>query len=473
MIILLFKVTAISQNPDLVISNPKILNVENGSVILDHDILVNGNVITGIVPHKKNYGKSVKVINAENLYAIPGLWDMHVHAVWPEWFDVCNPLMVAYGVTGFREMWGELKLADTIRKKMAEGKIPFQRFIIAGGLVDGAVPIWPGSQAADSPERGVQLVDSLYNAGADFIKVYSRLTPETFNAIAKRCNELHIKFAGHVPTKVNLVDASNAGMYSMEHLYGLWDVFSDIEDSIFMLANKIDYAHGAPATTGAQSAERLAMLLRSQIVPAKVQQVCAVLKANQTWIVPTSIVRKGISYMDVLDTVPDPRFEYLPREVTEGWKTKNDFRVRSRTAKDWQDAKMFYEKGNEFVGLLHENKVPMLAGTDFPNPYCFPGSSLHEELQLLNDEGLTPLEALQTATLNPAKYLNKTDSLGTIAAGKYADILLLAENPLTDISNTRKIEGLCVNGKFYDKQELEGLKEMAKQISRKANEAAK
>jgi len=123
--------------------------------------------------------------------------------------------------------------------------------------------------------------------------------------------------------------------------------------------------------------------------------------------------------------------------------------------------------------LLHENKVPMLAGTDFPNPYCFPGSSLHEELQLLNDEGLTPLEALQTATLNPAKYLNKTDSLGTIAAGKYADILLLAENPLTDISNTRKIEGLCVNGKFYDKQELEGLKEMAKQISRKANEAAK
>jgi hypothetical protein len=248
-------------------------------------------------------------------------------------------------------------------------------------------------------------------------KVYSRLTPETFNAIAKRCKELNMKFAGHVPTKVNLVDASNAGMYSMEHLYGLWDVCSDIQDSIFMLANKIDYAHGDRATTGAQSAERLAMLSRSEIVPAKVEQVCTVLKANETWIVPTSIVRKGISYMDVLDTVADARFEYLPREVTDGWKIKNDFRVKSRTAKDWQDAKMFYEKGNEFVGLLQENKVPMLAGTDFPNPYCFPGSSLHEELQLLKEEGLTPLEALQAATLNPAKYLNKTDSLGTIVPG--------------------------------------------------------
>ena len=108
----------------------------------------------------------------------------------------------------------------------------------------------------------------------------------------------------------------------------------------------------------------------------------------------------------------------------------------------------------------------MLAGTDFPNPYCFPGSSLHDELELLNEGGLTTLEALQTATINPAKYLNKTDSLGTIAANKYADILLLAENPLTNISNTKKIEGLCANGRFYTKEDLEALKEKAKNISK-------
>jgi len=215
------------------------------------------------------------------------------------------------------------------------------------------------------------------------------------------------------------------------------------------------------------------MLLRSKIVPGKVEKVCAVLNVNHTWIVPTSIVRKGTGYMDVLDTVKDERFDYLPHDITDGWKIKNDFRFRNRTPKDWEDSKTFYKKGNSFVTLLHENNVAMLAGTDFPNPYCFPGSSLHEELQLFNDAGLTPLEALQTATLNPAKYLNKTDSLGTIAPNKYADILLLSGNPLADISNTKKIAGLCVNGKFYNRKDLDALKGSAKELSEKMNGPAK
>jgi hypothetical protein len=452
---------------DLVISNPKIIDVENGSILLNHDILIRGNVIVGIVPHKKIYAKSIKLVDAQNMYAIPGLWDMHVHALYPGFFEISNLLMLANGVTGFRDMWGDMSLADTVKIKMQSGEIPFQRFIVAGGLVDGAIAIWPGSQVADSPERGIEIVDSLYKAGSDFIKVYSRLTPETFNAIAKRCKELNIKFAGHVPTKVNLVDASNAGMYSMEHLYGLADVFSDIEDSIRMLTAKIDFARGDPATTAALSADRLNMLLRSKVVPAKVEKVCGVLRANHTWIVPTSVVRRGISYMDVLDTVKDERLDYLPYELTDGWKIKNDFRVRNRSEKDWEDAKAFYKKGNDFVTLLHKNNVPMLSGTDFPNPYCFPGYSLHDELQLMNEAGLTPLEVLQTATINPAKYLNKTDSLGTIPPNKYADILLLAENPLTNISNTKKIEGLLVSGKFYNKQDLESLKQRAKDFSKK------
>ena len=171
--------------------------------------------------------------------------------------------------------------------------------------------------------------------------------------------------------------------------------------------------------------------------------------------------------MDVLDTVKDERMDYLPLELTDGWKIKNDFRVKNRSGKDWEDAKAIYKKGNDFVTLLHKNNVPMLAGTDFPNPYCFPGFSLHDELQLMNQAGLTPLEVLQTATISPAKYLNKTDSLGTIAPNKYADILLLAENPLTDISNTKKIEGLLVNGKFYNKQDMESLKQRAKDFSKK------
>ena len=439
------------ENIDFVISNSKIINVEDGSVISDHDILIKGNIIVDIVPHRKTYYKSVKIIDANNLYSIPGLWDMHVHAIWPEWFEICNPLMTAYGVTGFRDTWGDLKLADTIRRRMAAGEIPFQRFILAGGLIDGFRPIWPTSQVADSPAEGIRLVDSLHKAGADFIKVYSRLKPEVFYAIAKRCKELNIKFAGHVPEKVRLIDAANAGMYSMEHLTGVTEAFSDIEDSIFAVINKIDYS-ADPKTFGPLSMERLNLLVKSKIVPGKVENVIAVLKKNHTWIVPTMVAKRGISYMDEMGKEKDDRLSYLPNDISFSWKPENDFRVKNRVPQQWKDVKTLYQNGVSQLTLLIKNNIPLVAGTDFPNPYCFPGSGIHDEFELMTGAGLSPLQALQSATLNAAKFLGKTDSLGTVAANKYADILLLSENPLINISNTRKIEGLFVNGKFYNKK---------------------
>ncbi len=454
---------------DLVISNPKIINVEDGTILLNHDILIKGNIITAIVLHSNNYERSIKIIDASNQYAVPGLWDMHVHALNKGYFEFSNPLMVANGITGFRDTWGGLLFADTVRKKMQTGEIAFQRFILSGNLIDGAEKIWRNSQEAATPQRGIELVDSFYKKGAGFIKVYSRLTPETFTAIAKRCKELNIKFAGHVPQKVKLIDASNAGMYSMEHLYGMTEAFSDIEDSIFQVADKINFASGDTAVRSRLVAERQGMLLRSKTVPEKVKKVSEVLISNNTWIVPTLLVLRGFYYMDVLEKVKDDRFDFLPFPMTDGWKVINNFGTSGRPPQYWINAKIRYQKNIEDLGLLNKNKVPLLAGTDFPNPYCIPGFGLHDEFELMNKAGLTPLEVLRSATLNPAKYLDKTDSLGTIAANKYADILLLSENPLTSISNTRKIEGLVVNGKFYNKSELEKLKQKAKDISQKMN----
>jgi hypothetical protein len=464
--------TGSNEDIDFVISNSKIINTEDGSIKEGHDILIKGNIIGAIVPHRKSYDRSVKIIDGNNLFTIPGLWDMHVHAIWSGWFDVCNPLMVAYGVTGFRDTWGELKLADTIRRKMAAGEIPFQRFILSGNLIDGSRPIWPTSQVADSPSEGTRLVDSLYKAGADFIKVYSRLKPEVFFAIAKRCKELNMKFAGHVPEKVKLVDAANAGMYSMEHLTGVTEAFSDIEDSIFALINKTDYT-GDPKTFGPLMMERLNLLVKSKIVPEKAAKIIDAFKKNHTWIVPTMLAKRGISFMDVMSKEKDERLNYLPEMISFGWKPENDFRVKSRTPQQWLDVKTLYQSGVAQLTLLNKSNIQFLAGTDFPNPYCFPGSGIHDEFELMTGAGFTPLQALQAATLNAAKYLGKTDSLGTIAPNKYADILLLAENPLANISNSRKIEALFVNGRFYNKRDLEALKQKAKEISVKVNEANK
>lgn len=453
---------------NLVISNPKIINVEDGSILLDHDILINGNIIAGIVPHRKKYDESITVIDATNKYAIPGLWDMHAHALGPYLFEVSNPLMVANGITGFRDMWGVKLLSERVKGRMQSGVAEFQRFIIPGNLIDGAEPVWQ-SLVAPTPDRGIELVDSLYKAGAGFIKVYSRLKPEVFFAIARRCKELSISFAGHVPQKVRLIDASNAGMYSMEHMYGFTEAFSDKEDSIFLLNAKIDFETGDSILNSKYSAERMRLISRSNIIEEKVKPICEALKKNNTWIVPTLVILKNLSQLEILDTVQNENLEYLPDSRINSWK----LRAKNRTPQLAANSRIIYEKSFVNVGLLNKHGVGILAGTDFTNPYCIPGFSLHEELVLLNNAGLSTLQALQSATLNPAKYLNKTDSLGTIAPNKYADILLLSENPLSDITHTRKIEGLVLNGRYYSKNDLEGLKQKAKEASEKINKESR
>lgn len=466
LIIIFFENSNKNKEFSFVISNPKIINVEDGSLLLDHDILINGNIIAGIVPHRKKYDKSVTVIDAKNKYAIPGLWDMHVHALWPDWFDLYSPLMIANGVIGFRDTWGSLEFAETIRMKMETGEIPFQRFILSGNIIDGAKKIWPASQEAATAQRGIELVDSLYKAGTGFIKVYSRLKPDIFSAIANRCKELNIPFAGHVPTKVKLIEASNVGMYSMEHLNGFTEAFSDIEDSIFQLIKSIDYESEDSIFRAGLVSKRTHMILRSKIVKEKVKQVSDVLKNNNTWIVPTMLQLRTAAYRDILDTVKDFRLNFLPISITNDWWKSG---IKNRTPQFWINSKIIYEKNFENLGELNKQGLAFLAGTDFPNPYCIPGFGLHDELELMNSAGLSTLKALQSATINPAKYLKKSDSLGSIVSNKYADILLLSDNPLVKITNTRRIEGLVINGKFYNKKELEELKQKAKKVARKLN----
>src|SRR2546425_8087492 len=140
----------------------------------------------------------------------------------------------------------------------------------------------------------------------------------------------------------------------------------------------------------------------------------------------------------------------MSRETRDGWHPRNDFRFKTMTAADFARTKRIYTKQVELVGLLHRAGVPILAGTDVLNPYCFPGFSLHDELALLVEAGLTPMEALQAATQNPAIFLKATDSLGTIAAGKLADLVLLDADPIADIHNTTKINAVVLDGQLLD-----------------------
>jgi len=199
-------------------------------------------------------------------------------------------------------------------------------------------------------------------------------------------------------------------------------------------------------------------LSRSMLESYSIEKAAALfarLKKNQTWQCPTLTVNRSTAFLDDKKFRDDPRLKYMPAQIRTQWDPTTDFRFKSRTAEDFELARMVYAKQHELIGQMQRAGVGFLAGTDVLNPYCFPGFSLHDELVLLVSAGFTPMEALQTATLNPARFLGKEKELGTVEKGKLADLVLLDGNPVQDIANTQRIDAVVVAGKLINKSELQ------------------
>lgn len=174
-----------------------------------------------------------------------------------------------------------------------------------------------------------------------------------------------------------------------------------------------------------------------------------------SWQVPTLTVNHNMAYLDDSTMASHPRLKYIPKFLLSGWNPKTDFRLKDRTPAQWQSAEKTYDLQVRMVGEMYKAGVPILAGTDVLNPYCLPGFSLHDELVYLVHAGVSPLDTLRMATLNPAGFLGATDSLGIIAPKKIADLVLLDADPLVDIKNTTRINAVIANGRLYDWKALD------------------
>jgi hypothetical protein len=289
------------------------------------------------------------------------------------------------------------------------------------------------------------------NAGADFIKVYSFLEPDVFQAIAERCKQKSIPFVGHVPHVVRLTEASNAGMASMEHLYGfLIEACSDSDSALAIMKRSVRaFEDGDKAERKRINAQYHQYVLKS-FSDQKLIEVCAVLKKNNTHIVPTLATLKGIYFINDSTFTNDPRKRYLSQETLEYWRDVAEQDLKDNSPQDWMDKRKRWEIEQQVMRILIKEGVPIMAGTDCDNPYAFPGFSLHDELEMFVELGMTPLDAIRSATSAPAKFMGSTDSLGSVSAGKVADLLLLDANPLNDIRNTTKINAVFANGILYD-----------------------
>jgi hypothetical protein len=457
--LLLVAIFAFPQQKRIVLQNVHVVDVVKGAILKNQNVIISGDRITGISRSARfTRQDSDSLVECSGQYLIPGLWDMHTH-VWGA--DYFFSLFIANGVTGIRGMFETMFNVNTWKKSAATPGSLTPTGFYAGPIVDGPTPVWPGSVAVRDTAGGRRAVDSLKNKlQVDFIKVYSMLGKDSYYAIADEAKRQQIDFAGHVPNTITPMDAAKAGQKSMEHLYGFIEMASDSSDYYYSVMR------GDIKDTLIRNNRmaRRALLART-FSEKKLLSLFSEMKKYDTWICPTMTVLRGIAYIKDSAFIKDPRMVYAMQMIKNMWNPSNDFRLRSLSNEYFENEKKEFEVNKRIVKLLHQSGIKILAGTDTPNPHCYPGFSLHDELQIFVDCGLNPAEALRTATLNPALYFKIEKDYGTVSTNKIASLVLLKANPLDNIANTKNISAVILRGKFIGTNELNELLARARKIA--------
>jgi imidazolonepropionase-like amidohydrolase len=452
-----------AQTKPLVFTHVTLIDMVDAKPRPDMTVIIEGNRITSIGKSSRiRPPKRAEVIDSTGKFLIPGLWDMHVHALRKERIDYFFQLFIVNGVTGIRDMGTTeegFAALNRLRKEIADGGRTGPRIIAAGRILDGARPAVPeNSIPFTSDTQAREAVRFLKQSGADFIKIYDGVPRDAYFAIVDEAKRQNIPIAGHVPSQITSFEASDAGQKSFEHLGTILRSCSTLEaraiDERAALTikpgNKPNDYSAIPTRIAARTSVELETYSEK-----KCRQLFARFVINETWQVPTLIVKQSFALVDTAMLSRDPRVKYISPAEREKWKPENNFFLKYRTAEFIEVRKRLYQKELELVGDIYRAKVKFMAGTDIPAPYMYPGFSLHDELALLVQAGLPPFEALQAATRNPAQYLKLSDRLGTIEKGKLADLVLLDANPLDDISNTKRISAVIFNGRYLSKEARE------------------
>jgi hypothetical protein len=467
--VFLFAIACALHAQVLIIRDVTVIDATGAPSKKDFDVAIERGRLTAVAKKirvAKN-ARDVQIVDGKGKFLIPGLWDMHIHlpsqGAGPQIFF---PLLVANGITGVRDMFTAIPMA-TVRQWRTSPDIPR---IVVPGFLDGppmlsaGIPP-PGAFAIANPDQARLAVRTLAHSGVDFIKVYNSIPRDAYVALAEEAHAIGITIAGHVPEAVSPLEASNAGQRSQEHLINLLLACSTDEEKLrtqrieLMLSQQI---------SGEARMRELAFPNPQGLFDTYSEEKAAALfqtfVKNGTWQTPTLALLDGFAHAQDADFINDPRRKYLPAIWTQQWDPHITFFLKdlfaSEGAYEQLNARIraLLARYEKLVGDMRRAGVEFLAGTDAngTNP-VFPAFGLHRELQLLVESGLTPMEALQSATRNPGRYFGAPNEGGTVEAGRAADLVLLNADPLRDIRNTEKIEAVVMRGKYFSRADLDGL----------------
>jgi imidazolonepropionase-like amidohydrolase len=426
-----------------------VIDVVEGRSLPAMTVIVRGEKIEAIGPlAEQKIPKDARVIDGTGRFLLPGLWDMHTHFT----HDRSSlALFLAHGITAVRDMGSvafkrvddkaeylprdaALELIIQTRDDIRGKKLLGPTIFTGGMIVTGPNPNTPSDPPSPihlvvkTPAEARATVNKLADLKVDFIKVHARLTRECFFTIMEEAKKRHLPVVGHVPLALNPIEVSEAGQKSIEHLTGVWE-----------------YAHqGLPDED-------------DRMDPKKFQAEIDVFKTNHTAQVPTLVNFQAPveAHRIVQDFDSEPALDYVVPELALRWMgdwSKADF--NEKMAKDFKDSVVTLQ---QMTLELSKNGVPILAGTDSGGVFTYPGISLHQELELLHQGGLSPMQTLQAATLHPAEFLGIADRTGSVSQGKLADLVLLRADPLLDIRNTDAIDAVLLHGELLDRARLDGL----------------
>jgi imidazolonepropionase-like amidohydrolase len=467
---LLLFACADARSSSVAIRGVTVVDVKDGSLHPEHTVLVAGNRIAAVGPVQDvTVPDGAEIVDAGG-FLIPGLWDMHVHSVANVAVDRSHesvaaqdwhfPLFLAHGVTGVRNMndgTGDvtLELTKSVRRRLAKGDLRGPpRFLTAGPSLDGDPPLGSNPVVVRTAAEGRAAVEQLVSNGADLVKVYENLSRDAYFAIMDEGRRRGIPVDGHVPFRVTPEEAADAGQRTAEHPEALASGCSPAAE-----AERKRFASVLADYGSLPDGEKFLTMFRhirelyDSRDPAACGAAIEAYRRNGVAITADLVAYHHVVYAEQVLS-DSARMRLVPQEIRRNWENWLD----SEVTREFQSIlRPIVPLELENVRLLNEAGVLLLAATDVGVPLQVPGISLHLELGRLVEAGLSPLEALQTATLNPARVLEMADSLGPIEPGKLADLVLLDANPVEDIRNTQKIRAVVADGRLYRRADLDQL----------------